>query len=171
MTRDHFRTDMERLIELFPGAYKSNARIEIIWRCVSSLEDQAFTRIVDQLIGSSRQAPMVPDFEQLASIERERAWSQQKKKLQDIAWEPNTLACEYCGGGGVYLAHKGDFIPFAFRCHCTHGRADLRHHIPHFTKDHATEGFVWATYDDMKRATQNNLVLLPGRIEPEQEGA
>lgn len=71
---------------MYPNTYKPE-RLTVIWREVGSLSHEAFGRIVDRLIGESRFAPMLPEFREAASIEREKENSAAKKDHTRDSWE------------------------------------------------------------------------------------
>jgi hypothetical protein len=76
----HFQTQIQRLVRTFGQQAYTDERIGLIWREVSGLHDQAWTYIVDQLIGDHRHAPMLPEIRELASIARAKAWEREKKQ-------------------------------------------------------------------------------------------
>lgn len=79
MTPGHFQGQMKRLTAQFPQAY-SQERVALIWREVQGFSDAWFTRIVDKFVGECRQAPLMAEFRNEISFERERNWSKQKEQ-------------------------------------------------------------------------------------------
>lgn len=128
MTAEHFQVQMNRLANTFGGAYKTE-RTQIIWREMGNLPEEAFTRMVDKLIGECRQAPMIQEFREAASSEREKIWSKTKDDRMSRTMD-NVRAfasCGQCHGQGVVLARRrDDSSPWAFKCVCSQGRNDPR---------------------------------------------
>lgn len=87
MTWEFFESEMKRMSENFGKAGYSNERVKLIWREVKDLDDNWFSRLVDSFIGDCRQAPLVPEFRNAASEERERAWKREKEKSEKEAQE------------------------------------------------------------------------------------
>lgn len=89
MNKTHFETQMKRLSAVFPNAYSSSERVEVIYKAVCAVEEETFTRIITGLIGSSKYAPLVPDFLNQMSLEREKnrtKGKEQEKKDGDEFW-------------------------------------------------------------------------------------
>lgn len=78
MNLNHFQTQINRLAETYGGQHYKRERIELIWREVGSFPDSWLTRTVDRFIGELRQPPLVSEFREEASKERERSWSREK---------------------------------------------------------------------------------------------
>lgn len=79
MTREEFVKQMNRLASVFGANPYPEERRTLIWNEVNTLSVMAFTRIVNELIGSSRHAPLIPEFREAASREREAEWQIQKR--------------------------------------------------------------------------------------------
>lgn len=79
MTRDEFTFQMGRLIETYPNVYRRE-RTDLFWGRVAGLRVEQFRKIVDELIGECKYAPLLPELEAKLSILRERDWSQDKKE-------------------------------------------------------------------------------------------
>jgi hypothetical protein len=103
MTRDHFQAQMNRLSTRWRGTYVDEL-VGILWREVSTVENADFTTMIDELIGSSRQAPLVPEFREHASRARERQWQRDKRTHEQDAvaftegtYQPDDvrLLCQY----------------------------------------------------------------------------
>lgn len=144
MTDDQFNRHMNRLASVFPkGAYPSE-RILLIDEAVNRLSEDAWSRMVDQLIGDCATAPMLPKIRELAAIEREREWSKQKTVAPGFDWN-RFASCDTCWDNGVYLCVKSEAPNegfYAFRCHCSKGFNDPRKGIPQFKPGH-TKDYVW----------------------------
>lgn len=69
---------MQRLAETFGKQAFGNERAALVWREVKDFDPFWFRRVVDGFIGDSRQAPLVSDFSNAASEERERVWKIEK---------------------------------------------------------------------------------------------
>jgi hypothetical protein len=75
-----FKNQINRLAETFGANVYKPERIKMIWNDVKDLSPEWFARVVDELIGSSRQPPLVPEFREAVSRERERLWAIEKKQ-------------------------------------------------------------------------------------------
>lgn len=105
MTLQEFTGQMERLKENWPKQY-SNERAKLIYQTVASQPSYWFERTVSELIGSRRQAPLVPDF-----LDQVRDYETRRKSKQN----------EVRGGGSVtsileHAARKSDNREFARVC-------------------------------------------------------
>lgn len=80
MTEQTFQQGMSRLSSTFGKQAYSVERTSLIWREMNTLPDGAWIKIVDELIGTHRQAPLLPEIRELAAIARERFWSKEKKQ-------------------------------------------------------------------------------------------
>lgn len=140
MTSVEFNTQMDRLIDSYPkGAYPPE-RIKQIWQAVAEFPQQVFAKIIDELIGSHRQAPLLPEIRTELAKEREKLVQQNRHQSEDYA--KVQYLCDYCRGCGVYLCgKKGQNGVWAFRCHCSRGCSDPRKAIPQFKRDHELQGF------------------------------
>jgi hypothetical protein len=137
MNREHFQMQLVRLSGRWPRAHPPEF-ITLLWREVKDLPEEWFTRTVDELIGSCRMAPLMPEFREFISVELEKQWSRQKQEPQK-QWNPNP-SCEFCRDNGVYVCKRDEHEGlWAFRCHCSKGMNDPRKAIPQFKADHAKE--------------------------------
>jgi hypothetical protein len=96
MNETHFQAQLDRLKATFgPNAY-SKERVALIWREVRHLNEFTFVRIMDELLGSCRHPPLVPEFRDAMARERERACQDQKvmhRRETENAWpDENQLA-------------------------------------------------------------------------------
>lgn len=85
MTEFHFQQEMQRLVETFGKAAFGSERAKILWREVGMYSNQWFTQVVDRFIGELRQAPLMPEFREAISKERERLWAIEKKQNEKEA--------------------------------------------------------------------------------------
>lgn len=130
MTEPEFQTEINRLASVFGGAYKTE-RAALIWHEMQNLSADSFKRIVDKLIGECRQAPMIQEFREAASPERERMHSIRKSQraAEMMSKIVAYASCSNCHDTGAVLArHKVDKSPWAFRCGCSHGRNEPRNY-------------------------------------------
>lgn len=86
MTEPEFKTQMQRLITTWPNVY-STERVAVIWQEVRGFSPHWFKRVVDRFIGESRQAPLMAEFRDEISRERERTWFTEKKQNAQDAKE------------------------------------------------------------------------------------
>jgi len=87
MTPAEFQVQVGRLSETFGKNAYGSERIALIWKEVSLLSNETFIRIVDRFVGELRQAPLLPDFREAASKEREQLWGQKKQEERVTAKE------------------------------------------------------------------------------------
>lgn len=80
MNDQFFQTQINRLSETFGGQHYKRERVELIWRELKTFSNEWLSKLIDNFIGSYRQAPLVPEFREAASIERERIWEIEKKR-------------------------------------------------------------------------------------------
>lgn len=77
MTESFFQMQLRRLTTNWPNTYNSE-RSALLWREVKDFSDEWFARLVDRFIGELRQPPLMPEFREAISAERERNWSREK---------------------------------------------------------------------------------------------
>lgn len=78
MTQDHFKIQAKRLMDTYGKQHFSEERLKLIWLEVKDFADEWFENVCSGFIGYMRQAPMVTDFREACSIERERVWAREK---------------------------------------------------------------------------------------------
>jgi hypothetical protein len=78
MTEQGFVMQMARLERQFNSKF-GEERGKILWREVKDLSDAWFVTVIDKLLGECRYMPMVIEFREEISRERERVWRNQKK--------------------------------------------------------------------------------------------
>lgn len=157
MDRDKFQTQIGRLGARWPKAHPTEF-IALLWREVKDLSDEWLVRTVDELIGSCRQAPLMPDFRQYSSTEKERMWARQKHQPMDAAFD-KYMPCDYCRGHGTYVCVRRDKVDgfYAFRCHCEKGMSDPRKLIPQLISDHAKEFVYYDIIDHQRQIVARSL--------------
>lgn len=74
MTTDHFNNEMGRLYGLFGEKSFHQERVRFIWSHWKDLPDHGFTKFVNKLIATCRQAPLPQDFIEAAHQERKRSF-------------------------------------------------------------------------------------------------
>lgn len=72
MNRTHFEREMNRLVDTYGSKSYPETRVNLIWREVKDFPDHWMTRTVDSFIKYQRQAPMMSEFNEEMSKERER---------------------------------------------------------------------------------------------------
>lgn len=138
MTPEFFQGQIQRLSNVFGGAYKTE-RTQLIWNEMGNLPDDAFKRIVDRLISECRQAPLLPEFRDQAAVEREKIWSRQKAMGSVMSNLHEFAKCSTChGSGSVLVRRKDDHSPWAFKCGCPAGRNNPRN-FPLYQPSHDFE--------------------------------
>ena len=88
MTVSEFNTQMKRLADTFGSSQMQQERLSLIFQKVRFFTEEWFKYVVDQLLRSSRAAPLPADFDSFISSERERTWIKEKR---DRANEANTF--------------------------------------------------------------------------------
>lgn len=78
MKQQHFQTQVNRLAETFGAQAYKRERVELIWREVANFGEVWFTKAIDDFIGNCRHAPLLPEFREKISLERERGWIGEK---------------------------------------------------------------------------------------------
>lgn len=139
-----FSEGIDRLKDVFGDRAYSPERVKLIWKLVGR-EDRIFWhQCLDQLIGSSRQPPLLQEISQILYESRAKRSSETKKIAKEESWEFR-YSCDFCYDNGVYLANKkGHTGEWAFRCHCEKGDFDPRKNIPQFKKAHYDQGYFWS---------------------------
>lgn len=79
MDERHFRDQVGRLAETFGANHYKPERIKLMWREVKEFDGRWFTGLVDEFIGESRHPPLLPEFREKITIERERLWKTEKQ--------------------------------------------------------------------------------------------
>jgi hypothetical protein len=87
MTPEHFGAQMNRLSETFGKTAFNRERSQLIWVAVKDLTPDWFKSVVDNMIGTLRQAPLVPDFVEAARFERNRIYEEQKRSESRISFD------------------------------------------------------------------------------------
>lgn len=87
MSPTQFQTQMNRLAETFGGQHYKRERVDLLWRELAQFSDSWLIRIVDKFIGECRMAPLLAEFREEASKERERSHSIEKQRHAQEAKE------------------------------------------------------------------------------------
>lgn len=83
MTAQDFQTQMSRMTETFGKTPYGTERMKLLWLEVKDFDPRWFERLVSRFIGECRQAPMLGDFREAASRERERIHDEEKRQEQN----------------------------------------------------------------------------------------
>lgn len=84
MNRSFFQQQMNRLGDTFGVNQYKIERIEVIWKEVRDFSDSWFSKTVDKFIGECRHAPLMAEFRDEISKERERmAYGEKRQHTQD----------------------------------------------------------------------------------------
>lgn len=116
-----FKLQMERLSAQFGKAAYSQGRVDLIWNEVQDMSDTWFVKTVNHFLGSSRHAPLVPEFVMAAQPYRNRSRSS------------GETSCQYCSGsywilpGGNVLEVDGPLV--VMRCECVGGPTALARYL------------------------------------------
>lgn len=90
MDQQQFQRQMSRLSDTFGANSYKDERIKILWREIQDFSIEWLARTVDHFIGSCRHAPLMPEFREELSKERERMHSVQKREHREDAKEFKT---------------------------------------------------------------------------------
>lgn len=146
MTEVEFGLQMDRLSKTYGAKSYPPEAVKLIWKDVSLISQPAFQNIVDQLIASFRQRPLVEDVRKLVWKERRKQTPAAVENVED--WRPEKYFCTWCKDNGVYICQKkGLSGDWAFRCHCDLGSRNSRSALPQYKQDHVKMGFF---YSDIK---------------------
>lgn len=80
MTELHFMSQIKRLADTYGAKTYGTERSGILWQEVKDFSDEWMTKAVDRFIGSRREPPLLPEFAEAASRERERVNDTQKRQ-------------------------------------------------------------------------------------------
>lgn len=80
MTPAEFTAGIDRLKNVYGEKAYANERVKVIFRAVQDMSGAWWARAVEQLIGTHRNPPMMPEIGELLSLERERNWSTEKRQ-------------------------------------------------------------------------------------------
>jgi hypothetical protein len=90
MNYEHFKAKVLLLSETFGATHYKTERHRVLWNVVKFCSDDFMTRAVDYFIGHYRQAPLVPEFQEAITRERERGWGEEKREnakvFEDEPW-------------------------------------------------------------------------------------
>lgn len=75
-----FTQQLNRVASTFGKNAYGDERIQLIWREVKDLSSNWMVKTVDRFIGECRHAPLMPEFREEISKERERLWQFEKKQ-------------------------------------------------------------------------------------------
>lgn len=89
MTQEEFVHQMKRFDSVFGQKSYPWERLELIKRHVIDLPPYNFSRIVDHLLSTMRQAPLPKDFKEAAYAER--------KQMEDLRSVPDIMKPDYKG--------------------------------------------------------------------------
>lgn len=85
MTEIEFTKEMNRLETAFGQKGANQERTKIIWKEIKDFSASWLNRTVSLFIGNLRQFPLLSDFQEQATIERERLWKLQKQETANQA--------------------------------------------------------------------------------------
>lgn len=103
MTNAQFQTQISRLSETFGATHYKIERVSLLWREVQPFTIDWLTRVVDHFIGNNRQAPLLGEFREFISRERERLYQIKKQEYKHDAEDFMTqFVCSECNNEGVY---------------------------------------------------------------------
>lgn len=80
MNDNEFRIQLDRLRQVYGDRSYPEDRARLLWKAVAAFSGSWLARTVDSMIGSLRQAPMLSDFQEAITQERERNWAQERQQ-------------------------------------------------------------------------------------------
>lgn len=80
MNWDKFTKQIDRLAQTYGKNAYGEERVLLVWKEVKDLSDQWIEKVIDGFIGECRQAPLMTEFREQISKERERLWRIEKAK-------------------------------------------------------------------------------------------
>lgn len=117
MNRQFFEIQMHRITSTFGEKAYSSDRVEIIWSKFSIVSNEAFSQAVDNLIGNSRYAPLLHDFD--AELAGQMVDAKQNR-IEKISQGKHCHGCNNTGRVSIEIDPK--YANYSFRCHCVIGR-------------------------------------------------
>lgn len=101
MNPQHFQAQTNRLSDQFGHTAYGTDRRKILWKEVQDFSDAWFTKVVDKFIGEFRQAPLMAEFREEISRERERThFSEKREHAQDAK---DFFRCSYDAEGSRHI--------------------------------------------------------------------
>lgn len=85
MNKNSFQQQISRLVETFGANHYKPERINLIWGEIQDLSDWWMAKTMDRFIGELRQPPLMVEFREEISKERERLWKIEKAKNEKDA--------------------------------------------------------------------------------------
>lgn len=134
-----FTIQVDRLKDTFGDKAYSSERVKLLWDGVKYHPLDLFHRVVDQLILSHRQPPMISDIRECLAIERERC--SPESKITETDWD-QAAHCDLCSDSGVFLCvQESTRCESAFRCQCRAGETKVSKSVPQYKQGHKDNGF------------------------------
>jgi hypothetical protein len=118
MNYQEFNHQLDRLRDVYGDKSYSDQRTKLLWARINDLSAAWFACLVDGFIETSRQSPMISDFKDAVSNERNRLYK--KKKESSFVDENKNYDCNSCGDSG-FRFKTIDGCEFTYRCCCTNG--------------------------------------------------
>jgi hypothetical protein len=111
VTRDFFKTQINRLVTTYGDKAFSGPRIDLIWKVCHELSDDWFETLVNGFLLKSRNAPLPSEFIDAAVIAKE------KNKTRSTRHG----SCNKCSGYGSYIEVLNG-LKYGFQCPCPAGK-------------------------------------------------
>jgi len=113
MTHFHFQEQLKRLVLAFGEKATNEEKARLLWVKFKHIDDQLFTQVVDNLILSQRQTPILDDFNR----ELKTAHDTNRRKKPDVSIsDPVCVDCS--GSGWRSVVPPGAVVPTAYACDC-----------------------------------------------------
>lgn len=111
MNSIEFNERYARLEIRWPNSYDDEIK-KLIWREVSDFSPEWMNKVLDQFIGGSRHAPLVPDFQVATALQRERIRLEQKKN--------ETIDAKHFWDGSAFTGYPGSKFTWDEQKHFFH---------------------------------------------------
>lgn len=152
MNAHEFQSQINRLSEHFGKTKYSREFCQLLWKEVEQYPEFWFRSAVDEFIGDLSSSPLIKDFRERLSKEKQKANYREKKAREEQGFGNFDYNCQFCKDLGIYLcAYPEKPGLWAFRCQCDIGSQDSRN-IPQFKQVYSQDGFYWFDVKPIKQS-------------------
>lgn len=82
MKPEEFNKEMAKLVSVFGEKFYPSERIAVIYRIVSDLSCEWFSKTISQFIGNLERPPLAEKFQEESTLEREKIYSKKKEEYR-----------------------------------------------------------------------------------------
>lgn len=118
----HFNRHIDRLKQAYNDKAFSKEKVKLIWKYVENLDNEYFDKMVDNILETSRYAPLPGDFKEgLRSVIKHNAEDHQARIMERVDNQP---LCKRCGNSGILFGWsiEGKTKGYSFNFNCTYCR-------------------------------------------------